>query len=69
MTTTLLARLSGITPLTKSELRDIRRKGDAVKRVQLNEPEVRSRHSREELDHAWKQLEQRKAQRERAKRG
>lgn len=66
---TLLSRLSGITPLTKSELRDIRRKGDAMKRVQLNEPEVRSRHSREELDHAWKQLEQRKAQRERANRG
>lgn len=66
---TLLARLSGITPLTKSELRDIRRQGDAVKRVQLNEPEVNSRHSREELAHAWKQLEQRKAQRERAKRG
>lgn len=66
---TLLARLSGITPLTKSELRDIRRKGDAVKRVQLNEPEVRSRHTREELDHAWKVLEQRKAAREKARRG
>jgi hypothetical protein len=69
MTTDLLARLSGITPLTKPELRDLRRAGDKPKRVQLCEPETNSRHSREELAHAWKQLEQRKAHRERAKRG
>jgi hypothetical protein len=69
MTTNLLARLSGITPLTKPELCDLRRAGDKPKRVQLCEPETNSRHSREELAHAWKQLEQRKAQRERAKRG
>jgi hypothetical protein len=55
--------------LTKTELRDLRRAGDIEKRVQLCEPETNSRHSREELAHAWKQLEQRKAQRERAKRG
>lgn len=69
MTTDLLSRLSGITPLTTTELRDLRRAGDKPKRVQLCEPETNSRHSREELAHAWKQLEQRKAQRERAKRG
>ena len=69
MTTDLLARLSGITPLTKAQLRDLRLAGDKPKRVQLCEPETNSRHSREELAHAWKQLEQRKAQRERMRRG
>tara|TARA_R110000868_G_scaffold197208_1_gene443347 strand:+ start:288 stop:497 length:210 start_codon:yes stop_codon:yes gene_type:complete len=69
MTTNLLARLSGITPLTKTELRDLRRAGNLKKRVQLCEPETNSLHSREELAHAWKTLEQRKAQRERARRG
>ena len=66
---TLLARLSGITPLTKSELRDVRRKGNAKKRVQLCEQETNSLHSREELAHAWKVLEKRKAHQDRIKRG
>jgi len=69
MITDILARLSGITPLTKIELRDLRRAGDKKKRVQLCEPETKSRHSREELAHAWKTLEKRKAQQERIKRG
>jgi len=69
MTIDMLARLSGITPLTKTELRDIRRAGDKRKRVQLCEPEATSRHSREELANAWKTLEKRKAQQERIKRG
>ena len=69
MTTNLLARLSGITQLTKTELRDLRRAGNAKKRVQLCEPETNSLHSREELAHAWKVLEKRKAQQERIKRG
>jgi hypothetical protein len=69
MTTDLLARLSGITPLTTTELRNLRRAGDKPKRVQLCEPETNSRHSREELAHAWKQLEQRKAAREKRRKG
>ena len=64
-----LQLLSGIEPFTDDELFAIRRAGDKPKRVQLCEPETNSRHSREELAHAWKQLEQRKAAREKRRKG